>query len=609
MLKKLWRMLFPKRNIIRYQDVVDEVISLQELKATLKTLIPKTALFAPTAHEITHAALVLFDLPLAPGKTGIEANAAKILDIYQSVNGLSPDAIIESFNKLYLDVEGLPLTEKQKLESQARQDLTKLEQLINYYENESPIKKLIAEKETPRNQGEYGRHAFYQRTLAKKLLVSNYIATDMENLALKKCEPAHREYQRSVGSMPDYVEKYQDFPYMDFMVNAYKPDVGLDLEKLDFERINPLRNKIFAHQFKSDYSQGYTPAINQELLDDVQPEPMLDSILAKVNRIPMICGRIAIFRELKDLFMTGKWYGFYALSMPQVEGIFAEMAKLANPKAKVTGSLPDKVKLVRPFSESSQFDFDYYEFYLPESRNKFSHTGKDSDIQVKCYYLLLDLASILTTCEDLNAELIQLSNMVHGGLDSLSHIGDISKLLQLTQQARTKEEFKDLSDRLEDLVYHQIAARIDWPAYLSTLDKDFKSALQQFSNLLQIGFYHLGLPEKDFAAMKPAEIDTESKDINAAIADVHYFLGEELKLLLEIENVINRLPNLFPKIPAALKEQFTQFKSDNMPGWQNIVILGKKLSFELPEDYMIKKKEQVVNFNAVIKPRLSPSSI
>lgn len=65
-------------------------------------------------------------------------------------------------------------------------------------------------------------------------------------------------------------------------------------------------------------------------------------------------------------------------------------------------SLSNKVRRIRPYYDRSDTYFDYYQYYLPIQRNRFSHTGYDDNFKLKSYDLLVDLTHILSVFHELH---------------------------------------------------------------------------------------------------------------------------------------------------------------------------------------------------------------
>ncbi|MDR1904135.1 MAG: hypothetical protein LBQ88_17850 [Treponema sp.] len=127
--------------------------------------------------------------------------------------------------------------------------------------------------------------------------------------------------------------------------------------------------------------------------------------------LPSLKQREIVFDELEKLFRNEFWLGFYALALPQVEGIFYEMCILS-PSIKSIGNkaLPQKVELIRPYFNLSDVYFDYYQYIIPDLRNKFTHSGFDANFKLNSFDLLVDILFLLKIFTELTIPYVIINN-------------------------------------------------------------------------------------------------------------------------------------------------------------------------------------------------------
>lgn len=208
----------------------------------------------------------------------------------------------------------------------------------------------------------------------------------------------------------------------------------------------------------------------------------------------------------------------------------------------------------------------------------------------------MDLTALLSTCEQLNTSIIQLSNIVNDGPDALNHVGDLAKLISLTAQTNQSQEFKYLKERLDMLVCEELTVKYDLLQFLHDLDERFKSSLKKCSVFLELGFRKLGLPILDLMALKPAEMNRKIKNIRTAYESIHYFCEDDMKLVIDTSIIINLLPELFKGLPKEVSQGIADFKKNNSAIWPNIRILEKLGKFVLPDDYLVEKQSLMAAF-------------
>src|SRR5690554_7318415 len=91
------------------------------------------------------------------------------------------------------------------------------------------------------------------------------------------------------------------------------------------------------------------PKFYKQIFKRKSVENYFQSIFYHLDLLPVSDERHQIFNELKKLFNKKNWLAFYALALPQVEGLFSEMVLSLNPRSTaIRKALPDKVRVVRP---------------------------------------------------------------------------------------------------------------------------------------------------------------------------------------------------------------------------------------------------------------------
>jgi hypothetical protein len=122
-----------------------------------------------------------------------------------------------------------------------------------------------------------------------------------------------------------------------------------------------------------------------------------------LSLLPSLRHRKIVFDELEKLFRNHLWLGFYALALPQIEGIFNEM-NILSPSIKNSSNkaLSQKVELMRPYFNLSDVYFDYYQYIIPDLRNKFTHSGFDANFELNSLDLLVDITFLLRIFTELD---------------------------------------------------------------------------------------------------------------------------------------------------------------------------------------------------------------
>jgi hypothetical protein len=439
--------------MIPFKDYKDGKVTITMFAESIATTIPKAAYFLPSRDEIAWECLKPLSFKgLKNTPADIAATCNKIIEVEPFLKGVSGDPV-DIFLKTFLDIKILPVTIKLSLEADAKKQIHLIEVLLDHYKQLPIIIKNSIDPEKPRNHDERMQLEFYKRTITKKENIVQYLTSGaLDARAIDKAAVGFKEYHsEGTKDVEKQIMYHTDFPYSDFLINNNKVEFGIDFEKLDYRLINTIRNK--RSWVKGDYDRvgGYSKKFNKALKSSIDPKKFFKGLMKDLKSVPIVANRQPMFKELKALFFNGHWFGFYALALPQVEGIFNEMVELVNLK-KSSGTLTDKVHIVRPFYDNSAFYFDYYEYFLPNWRNHFAHSGKVEDAEIKCHYLLLDIKDLLITCISLNSPMSRLAGIMKGGADSLSHIGNFSELILLVGEVQAQNKLRSLK-RISTVLY------------------------------------------------------------------------------------------------------------------------------------------------------------
>ena len=182
----------------------------------------------------------------------------------------------------------------------------------------------------------------------------------------------------------------------------------------DYEKINKVAHRCYDVSISDDLEKVYYKNKQQfyNKLFKIKPvSQIFSNIDFHYDHIPHNNDRKNIFLELIKLFKARRWLAFFALALPQVEGLFTEMLSTVSPDDKGK-SLAEKVKKVRPAYMLSEAYFDYYQYMITDLRTKFAHTGFETDLKLKCYDLLTDLEHILQVYYELDHPMIKVKRLI-----------------------------------------------------------------------------------------------------------------------------------------------------------------------------------------------------
>lgn len=346
----------------------------------------------------------------------------------------------EDFLKWILDVVELPSNIYNDLFSKVNTDLIELTKLIAWYEEQACIRKYLAENEIPKLHSDRVIFDFYKRCLAEREIVLNFQLFGLKKRVREKCGSASAWIQRIglshmfsdrhyyYGATPSSIH-YFDSRKIDLVGHRLidYPDDVEELEKFYYSD----KSKFYKKFFKK------FPIVQH-----------FQDIEFYLKYAPLKNNRDVIFNELIRLFKGKRWISFYALALPQIEGLFSEMCDAVSPDKDLSQkSLTHKVNLMRPHHPLSKSYFDYFQYYIPLQRNKFSHTGFDENFQLKSYDLLVDLSHVLKIFCELDNPLVKVKKLLlRRNYEDFKTISEFSIYIEMLLALKPNQYTKLLSE-------------------------------------------------------------------------------------------------------------------------------------------------------------------
>jgi|GEM_PF-1117700 len=291
------------------------------------------------------------------------------------------------------------------LADEVDEDLRIITRLISRYELEPFIQKHIQFDYIPTSQHERMTFDFYKRCVRERGEIIRYRLEGVKPRALQRARRVHDWVTRMIAFTDPYHDRPYDFARM-YSIHRF------DTEQLDLasHRVGdfPIRE---SHDLEKLYTKDKAK-FYRIYFKHISPAQHFHNLLFYLGHLPLRNDRKPIFEELIRLFKGRRWMSFYALALPQVEGLFSEMCEIAIPKTDFSRrALPYKVESLRPYSPGSYSYFDYYQYYIPLQRNKFAHTGFDDDLKMKSFDLLSDLVHLLSVFYELDNPLVKVQKL------------------------------------------------------------------------------------------------------------------------------------------------------------------------------------------------------
>lgn len=351
---------------------------------------------------------------------------------------------------------------------------------INYYDSLKFISDFKKDNINPSSQQEKTYLHYYLRCINEQQKILSYLySDDIKNRAIFKST-------KHIIDIPYWNNwHYNDYPY---------------------KSASPNSKKYFNHNYisKSEHRLGEFPFNTENELDNLyindkekfyqryfKTKPIkeiIENINYYLSVLPLEPNRIIIIKELISLFKQKKWSSFYVLSLSQVEGISNDMIKYVESSKKISQkSLFYKVNGLREFHILSESYFDYFQYYIPELRNRFMHGGIDETIsnKINSYDLLTDLLFLLKVFDELESPYVQITKTITKNQFIFSTIEDVTIFL-ISIKSLNHENYKEIKDRLNHYLIQNLIDNSHLEQILTELSKSLNRSLEKFKTLIAI---------------------------------------------------------------------------------------------------------------------------
>jgi hypothetical protein len=363
---------------------------------------------------------------------------SKTAIIYKSPTRKPTQVIGETSLEIYanyiLGIDKLPSLQLIELKTNVESHLKYIADLIDWYESDPFIQQVIKKDIRPSQHEERIKYDFYKKCIVEQQIILKHYLHGLEKRALAK------SYYLPENLSPVFVmqNQYWDYPY----------DVGhwYYEEHYDYRKINLFRHRVYDIRISiiPDLKKLYQKDKEKFYRELFKLNPV-SQIFSDINfllpQLPLLHNRVPIFTELQKLFSGRRWISFYALALPQIEGLFSEMLEVIEP-GKYSKSLTDKVSFVR-LHHNFDGHFDYFQYIVPKLRNKFLHTGFDEDFKTKAFDSLTDLHYLVKVFEELENPLVKVAK-IHARKDPMQFINykDYGGYFQLLEQLNSEQKKK-----------------------------------------------------------------------------------------------------------------------------------------------------------------------
>ncbi|TLX24307.1 hypothetical protein FE904_17810 [Chryseobacterium indologenes] len=507
-------------------------------------------------NRAIHKVMLHFDFP----KTVVKK--LNVQNQFEDIKPKKEETKVDLFNYWVLGFDSTPYEELQYLKNSVESHLRFILELIEKYENKTFIQLYNQDKKNPGDNFERMLLDFYKRCIKERDLILNYYLNGVEDQAIYKANT-----KLGLSSFL-FNTAFNDFPYRSWMI--YRD------QYFDYEKINNVSHRCYDVPIGDDLEEVYYKN-KQQFYNKLFKVKPLSQIFSNIDfyydHIPHNNDRKHIFLELKKLFKARRWLAFFALALPQVEGLFTEMLSTISPDDKGK-SLSEKVKKVRPAYMLSEAYFDYYQYMITDLRNKFAHTGFETDLKLKCYDLLTDLEHILQVYYELDHPMIKVKRLIKQrnsndfiGYREFSQFFELVNKLHPTQKTEIKLDLDDFINNF--LTVHCQLEYILEEASINTrkLVRDFIHRIEKTTNSLQIA--------SEFESRNLSEVKLVMQQNKVELAKFSRFQNDKFDELDALRNFSISLKKYFPNWFSEEKKAFLEVIKENDSKIKNLLELKK----------------------------------
>jgi hypothetical protein len=539
----------PTNQRINIADLGDSIEDRYELRAELRRRIGNSSI--ARARTYTAIASILHEhFDDQSTSSELDDFCLKVLSKMEPTATQPARPPAERLVRCVFGLEEPPAQKREQLLEQALADLHEIEEHILNYENTAEV---TAFRTGQRPSNDKGRvlTTFYERCREERAAITRYLASGLDAEAIRVCTEDYR-FLRSF----DFLSLRSPPPYR---LRGPRAD-----EYFDHRKINQWRHRVGFLPVSKAYELGAlyekdTATFYKELDNARTTVNLLDIIDSASHQIERLKERQAIFAEIRTLHDAKLWRALFALALPQVEGLFAEMGDLAAPSAPLLGALPAKVRFVRDYAASHEQSLDYFEFIVPMKRNHFSHTGKLNMPDLQAIDMLFDLAYVCEVYMDLEAPAIELTKLLAKlRSDPEASIRDWSRAFELLGKIDERNQRTDIAAPLENVLSLAFPTDVAKEASAEALAQRLANGLSELCDCVHRHAQQRLLIDLDLSKKLHKTALEQASNIMELIDDIEV-LNEDLLEPIHVNQVITGLlhavtfpPDAQKKLTAAL---------------------------------------------------------
>lgn len=475
----------------------------------------------------------------------------------------------EKFLNEIIRFKDVPNIHWKYLKENSEYHLLKITQLVNSYLSTPFISKNYWKDErVPSNQQERILLDYYKRCLSEQQTILAYrYGTNMRDRAIAKAT-------KMPFNLTSNIFNIFDFPYYSSKIYS---EGYFDHEKIDkvYHRLvdttvseeDENYRKLYFNNKRLFYSKLFKEYPARQYFNDIKYYSQI---------LPLSDTRKSVLNELEFLFQKKKWVSFYGIALSLIEGLFLEMTNVIGTKGK--RSLYYKINEIRDSDRTGSLD--YYQYYMPQLRNKFMHgsLNGEEENKVNSFDLLTDIRYLLKIFHELDSPLVQLKKILSNDNYIFPSIEEISSFFQLLNANNNslRVYVSINTQKIKEFLKEKLIENRNLDVIIFNLKNEIKKDIETAISFLNSVFYEDNL---DYISSNPNGIRKffEKDDNLVKLKEESFILGNKLNALHSYDIFLSRHKKWFINIDDSTSNALKNIEDECKNDLTKLMVVSKIL--------------------------------
>jgi len=490
----------------------------------------------------------------------------ELIPLNKNKSHLSPK---QKFLNEIIRFKDVPKISWEYLKENSEYHLSEITQLVNAYLSTPFISKNYwIEERAPSNQKERMLLDYYKRCLSEQQLILSYrYGKKIKDRAIAKAT------KMSIN-IPNSLFNFFDFPYYSSKIYS---EGYFNHEKIDKVYHRLMDTTIYEED--ENYRKLYFKnkrLFYSKLFKEYPAIQYFKDIKYYLQILPLSDTRKNVLSEIEFLFKKKKWVSFYGIALSQIEGLFLEMTNIVGTKGK--RSLYYKINEIRDSDRTGNLD--YYQYYIPQLRNKFMHGALDGEEgnKVNSFDLLTDIRYLLKIFHELDSPLVQLKKISSNSNYVFPTIQEISSFFQLlsANNSSLRDYVKTNTQRIKRFLKEKLIENKNLDLIVSNLESEIKKDIEIVIKFLNSIFKEKNL---NYEFSNPNDIRKFFDDTNnyKVLKEESFILGNKLDELNSYHTFLFRYDKWLVDIDDSLSNTLKNIASEHKNDLKKLMVVSKLL--------------------------------